>query len=262
MVIQSSPYYPSITINYGVVNDSPTGSPTITAMPTTPFPTAAPTTAPPTNSPTENPTNSPTVSLAPTPFEPIKVTVATPPTNSASTANAFYFDVAGGVNDSVITNMKVTTYAPSQTIKVFAKRGNAAGSEAIPCDWQLVAETGNESTGYWKTIYPKWINGFKPVELFAGETVSFYVQTDKSLLGKSASSSLKYTNYMTTDSAHVLPGTGISYAATGTNNLFEAHPSYYSARYVSFAVSLIHSSAKKYCPEVTHLLFILTFSDH
>jgi len=66
--------------------------------------------------------------------------------------------------------------------------------------------------------------------LFAGETVSFYLQTDQRLLGQYASSSLKYTNYMTTDNAHVLPGTGISYAATGTKNLFEAHPSYYSAR--------------------------------
>ena len=156
--------------------------------------------------------------------------MSTPPTNSAYTLNSLYFDVTGGVNDSVITNMKVTTYASSQMIRVFAKRGVAAGSEAIPCDWQLVAETGNEPTGHWKHIYPKWIEPFKPVELFAGETVSFYVWTNQKLLGQYASSSLKYTSYMTTDTTSVLPGISMSYGATATNDLFRPNPSYYSAR--------------------------------
>lgn len=118
-----------------------------------------------------------------------------------------------------------------QEIKVFAKRGTGKESEQIPCDWQLVAETGNEITGYWKELYPTWTNGFQPVELFAGETISLYVMSNGRLLTKYAgSSSLKYTPHFATPSSSPLPGINVSYAAYGQSALFKSYPSYYSSR--------------------------------
>lgn len=126
--------------------------------------------------------------------------------------------------------MKLTTYASSQSIRVFAKHGIAKGSQATPCDWELVAETAIETTGYWKLLYPKWKYGFKHVELMAGETVAFYVVSNNRLLGKYEPSSMKYTNLFTTDSAHVLPGTRLSIGEYGSAELFKPYPEYYSSR--------------------------------
>uniref|UniRef100_A0A7S2LU14 subtilisin n=1 Tax=Skeletonema marinoi TaxID=267567 RepID=A0A7S2LU14_9STRA len=247
-----SPRRPAITIHYATINDSPTTSPTISSMPSTPVPTFTPTTKPtplpttlaptpvPTATPTPAPTSTPTVtpstapseSLAPTPFEPMQVTIASPPTNGAHIVSSYYFDVQGGTVDSILTNMKITTYASSQAITVFAKRGTGKQSEGTPCDWELVAETAVQSTGYWKTIYPNWTNGFKPVELFAGETISLHVTSTGRLLGKySGSSSLKYnTAFMTTPSTHTLPGTKLFHGSYGKSGMFKNYPSYYSAR--------------------------------
>jgi len=229
-----SPRMPAITINYAAIDDAPTTSPTMSSMPSTPLPTFTPTLRPtpaPTATPTSTPSSAPSESLAPTPFEPVKVTVTSPPTSSATIVYAYYFDVKGGTYDSVLTNIKITTYASSQEIKVFAKKGTGKESEGIPCDWQLVAETGNEVTGYWKTIYPKWINGFKPVELFAGETISLYVTSNQRLLTKYAgSSSLKYTTHFTSPDTSALPDIQVSYAAYGNVGLFKSYPSYYSSR--------------------------------
>ena len=229
-----SPRRPAITINYAAIDDAPTTSPTFSSMPSTPLPTFTPTTKPtpePTATPTTMPSSSPSESLAPTPFEPVKVTVASPATNSASAIYSYYFDVIGGTYDSVLTDMKITTYAYSQEIKVFVKKGTGKQSEGTPCDWQLVAETGNEITGYWNQIYPKWTNGFKPVELFAGETISLYVTSNNRLLGKYAgSSSLKYTTHFTTPDTSVLPGMQVSYGSYGKTGLFQPYPAYYSAR--------------------------------
>mmetsp|Transcript_5909 Transcript_5909/g.8582 ORF Transcript_5909/g.8582 Transcript_5909/m.8582 type:complete len:1387 (+) Transcript_5909:150-4310(+) len=254
-----SPRRPAITINYAVINDSPTTSPTISIMPSTPVPTYTPTTRPtplpttlaptpvptatptpePTSAPTDMPSFAPSESLAPTPFEPVKVTVSSPEANSATSVYSFYFDVTGGTVDSVITNIKLTTWHSMQEIKVFAKRGTGKESEQIPCDWQLVAETGNEITGYWKELYPTWTNGFQPVELFAGETISLYVMSNGRLLTKYvASSSLKYTPHFATPSSSPLPGINVSYAAYGQRALFKSYPSYYSSREFMGALDL------------------------
>ncbi len=250
VVFQVSPRRPAITINYAVINDSPTTSPT-NSMPSTPAPTYTPTTKPtplpttleptpvptatptpaPTSEPTDMPSSAPSESLAPTPFEPVKVTVSSPATSSASIVYSFYFDVKGGTVDSVLTNIKVTTYASKQEIKVFAKRGTGKQSEQIPCDWQLVAETGNEVTGYWKRLYPNWTNGFEPVELFAGEKISLYVVSTGRMLAKYAgSSSLKYTPHFSTPSSSPLPGISVTYASYGRREFFKSYPSYYSSR--------------------------------
>mmetsp|Transcript_31703 Transcript_31703/g.54068 ORF Transcript_31703/g.54068 Transcript_31703/m.54068 type:complete len:1393 (-) Transcript_31703:224-4402(-) len=258
----TSPRMPAITIHYATINDSPTTSPTISSMPSTPVPTFTPTTKPtpvpttlaptpvpttpptyaPTSTPTATPSTAPSESLAPTPFESIKVTIASPPTNGATTVSSYYFDVQGGTVDSILTNMKVTTYASSQAITVFAKRGTGKQSEGTPCDWELVAETAVESTGYWKDIYPNWINGFKPVELFAGETISLYVTSTGRMLSVysgSGSSSWKYnTAFMTTPDTHTLPGTSLFHGSYGKTGYFQAYPDYYDARQFMGALDL------------------------
>lgn len=127
--------------------------------------------------------------------------------------------------------MKITTYASGQEIKVFAKQGTGKETEGIPCDWQLVAETGHEVTGYWKEIYPKWTNGFKPVELFAGGTISLYVWSNQRLLATYAgSSSMKYTPHFTSPSTSALPGIQVTHGPYGKAGLFQTYPSYYSSR--------------------------------
>lgn len=160
----------------------PTPAPTIppTMSPTvipTPAPTLPPTMSPtplPTTSPSKLPTGSPTISSKPTRFVP-EVIDMVKDTGSATVLRGAYFEVKAGDTWAKITNLKVVTYR-AQLLEVYYKYGSAAPYEKTPCAWKKIAETDSSwNPGYWKRVFPPWVNGFEPVVLPANETVSFYV---------------------------------------------------------------------------------------
>lgn len=251
-------------MQYVVVDDSPTASPTISNMPTTPFPSFQPTTSPskgptgepttarpsesptpapsknpttsptpkPTESPTDSPTSVPSVSLAPTPFQSQTVVLQTGSTSSASIIKAAYFEVQGAAEWAKITNLMITTYGTKQ-LEVYFKYGSAVGYENMPCAWKKVAETSSSwNGGYWKKVYPAWVNGFDPVVVPPNEKVSFYVVNVGSsygILGKSHSNSDRYHGpWISLDATSPVGAVTMSNGRSGYNDQrFNPYPSYY-----------------------------------
>ena len=107
-------------------------------------PTKSPTDSP-TTPPTTSPTEVPSVSIAPTPFVPEVVELTKPHVGTATIVQQVYFEVTAGSEWVRIVDLKVVTYR-TRGLQVYMKRGNAEGSEDVPCHWQLVAET---RPGWW-----------------------------------------------------------------------------------------------------------------
>jgi hypothetical protein len=161
--------------------ESPTNVPTATPSkkPTTSptkEPTDAPSTSPTTADPTSSPTSSPSTSQAPTEFVPEVVNdLVNTMGNSCSIVRGLYFDVTAGDKWAKITDVMISTYN-TRHIEVYAKQGTASGLETKPCAWERVGETSPTWYSSWKRdVNPPWINGFKPIILAPGQTVSLYL---------------------------------------------------------------------------------------
>lgn len=148
-----------------------------TQAPATNTPSVEPTTPQPTLKPTPIPTDNPTVSSAPSDFVPEVVDRVYENYSRGTTLQAAYFNVQAGEAWSKITNMKIISLN-TRAMEVYYKYGEAAPFEQTPCAWKKIAETSSSwNPGYWKGVWPEWVNGFEPVVLPANEMVSFYVVT-------------------------------------------------------------------------------------
>ena len=86
-----------------------------------------------------------------------------------------YFEVTTGAEWAKIVDLKIWTYK-TRGLQVYVKDGEATNYEQVPCSWKRIAETSATwNPGYWKKVYPPWMNGFDPVVMKPYSTKSFYV---------------------------------------------------------------------------------------
>lgn len=235
--------------NVGVPNptNNPTAEPTLapTSSPSknpTAEPTVSPTTSPtlnptmspthaPSHGPSKSPTELPSVSLEPTMFVPEEVDLIFD-SRSATVVKAAYFEVQGGDEWAKITNLKITTYR-TRSLEVYYKYGSAAPYEATPCAWKKIAETSPSwNPGYWKRVFPPWVDGFEPVVLPPNEKVSFYlVNTGISygILARSHTNSDRYRSpHVSLDATSPVGAIAISHGKGGYGDQrFRPNPDYY-----------------------------------
>ena len=152
--------------------------------------------------------------------------------NSATIVKAAYFEVQGGNAWATITDLRIATYG-TRSLEVYYKYGNAAPYEATPCAWKKVAETSSSwNPGYWKRVYPPWVNGFKPIVLPPNEKVSFYlVNTGSSygILAKSHTDSNRYLSpFISLDATSPVGAITMSHGKGGyADQRFKPYPYYY-----------------------------------
>ena len=125
--------------------------------------------------PTGSPTPAPTLSLSPTEFVPEIVELLSDNSNSATILRGAYFEVTTGADWAKIVDLKIWTYR-TRGLQVYVKDGEATNYEQVPCSWKRIAETSATwNPGYWKKVYPPWMNGFDPVVMEPYSKKSFYV---------------------------------------------------------------------------------------
>lgn len=151
---------------------------------------------------------------------------------SATVVKAAYFEVQGGDEWAKITNLKITTYR-TRSLEVYYKYGSAAPYEATPCAWKKIAETSPSwNPGYWKRVFPPWVDGFEPVVLPPNEKVSFYlVNTGISygILARSHTNSDRYRSpHVSLDATSPVGAIAISHGKGGYGDQrFRPNPDYY-----------------------------------
>lgn len=221
-----------------IPTQSPSKSPTnLPSMRPTPPPTSNPSGSPtetPSKFPTESPTPAPTLSLSPTEFVPEVVELLSESSRSATVLRAAYFEVTTGAEWAKIVNLKIWTYK-TKGLQVYVKDGEATNYEQVPCSWKRIAETSaNWNPGYWKKVYPPWVDGFDPVVMEPYSKKSFYVvnlSPGYGILGTRTSSSNpnKYHKaHLVSPLESPVSNVTLSFGRGGYNDPFRVYNSYYS----------------------------------